>query len=79
MLLFFGLVKHLCKFHLEIDQYTKLFLNEQSRKQSQSIHVRIDQHVPKILKSWFDGRSDKPTKSNYLRLDNICWKIMSKR
>ena len=34
-------------------------------KTSQRFHVRIDQHVPKILKSWFGGRSEKPTKKYF--------------
>ena len=34
-------------------------------KTSQRFHVRIDQHVPKFLKSWFDGRSEKPTKKKF--------------
>merc|ERR1719320_2118308 len=24
-------------------------------------HVGVDQHVPRILRGWFDGRSEKPT------------------
>ena len=34
-------------------------------KTSQRFHVRIDQHVPKVLKKWFDGRSEKPTKKYF--------------
>ena len=34
-------------------------------KISQRFHVRIDQHVPKILKSWFDGHSEKPVKNHF--------------
>ncbi len=34
-------------------------------KTSQRFHVRIDQHVPKILKSWFDGRSEKLAKKYF--------------
>ena len=28
-------------------------------------HLRIYQHVQKILKSWFDGRSENPTKNYF--------------
>ena len=35
------------------------------KKISQRFHVRIDQHVTKVLKSWFDGRSEKQTKKYF--------------
>ena len=56
-------------------EFTKMFfppkkklissINYYVGKTSQRFHVRIDQHVPKILKSWFDGRSEKPAKKYF--------------
>ena len=46
-------------------------------KTSQRFHIRINQHVPKILKCWFDGHSEKPAKNISLQSDSICWTIMS--
>ena len=34
-------------------------------KSSERFLVRINQHVPKTLKSWFDGRSEKPAKKYF--------------
>jgi len=34
-------------------------------KTSQKLQVTIDQHVPKILKSWFDGHSEKHVKKYF--------------
>ena len=36
---------------------------------SQRFHVGIDKHVVKILKSWFDGRSEKPRKKYFSAIE----------
>ena len=41
----------------------------------QRFQVRIDQRVPKILKSWFDGRSKIPVKKYFF----VIGKIIKKR
>ena len=38
-------------------------------KTSQRFHVRIDQHVPKVLNKWFNGRSEKPTKKYFSAIE----------
>ena len=52
-------------------------------KTSQSFYVRTNQHVPKFLKTWFDGRSKKPTKRYFSAigqhlLDNILLYFLNK-
>ena len=51
--------------------------NDYVGKTSQRFHVRIDQHVLKVLTSWFDGRSEKPTKKYLLAIGHVCWTILS--